>query len=95
MYYSTPFLFFVGVSVSFYLLGVSILLVFFPYKTPIIKVPLWCISCFIAVLFGYIGEIVSIQGVAMVLVYACLLFAALTLRSVWPRRIAVVAFPWY
>ncbi|WP_338269360.1 MULTISPECIES: CPBP family intramembrane glutamic endopeptidase [Marinomonas] len=76
----------------FYLLGLSILLVFVPYKLPAIKAPLWCVCCLLAVFSGFMDDVLSVQGVLVVLVYTSLLFASLKTHSVWLRRAAVCAF---
>ncbi|QRV25519.1 CPBP family intramembrane glutamic endopeptidase [Marinomonas foliarum] len=77
---------------AFYLLGLSILLVFAPLKFSIIKIPLWGMSSLIAVLVGFIEGVLSIQGVAVIFVYSGLLFASLLLRVVWLRRVVVGIF---
>ncbi|PYF78110.1 hypothetical protein DFP75_1131 [Marinomonas alcarazii] len=77
---------------AFYLLGLSILLVFLPFKPSIIKIPVWCVSFLIAVLLGVIEGILSIQGLAVIFVYSVLLLASLGLRVVWLRRVAVGIF---
>lgn len=77
---------------AFYLLGLSILLAFFPCKTPIIQIPLWCLACFTAVISGYLDKVVDIQGVLIVLVYSGILFGSLTLQQIWLRRVTVCLF---
>lgn len=76
----------------FYLLGLSILLVFTPLKLSFIKVPLWCLSCLAAVIAGFIEGILNAQGIIVIAAYSGLLFGSLTLRLVWLRRVAVCMF---
>lgn len=77
---------------AFYLLGLSIVLVFIPYKPSIIKIPLWCLVCLGAVIAGLLENVLDIQGVLVVLVYSGLLFGSLTLPLVWFRRLTVCLF---
>lgn len=77
---------------AFYLLGLSILLVFTPFKPLFMKVPLWCLTCLAAVIIGYIEGVLSVQGIIVIAVYSGLLFSSLTLRQVWLRRVMVCLF---
>lgn len=77
---------------AFYPLGLSILLVFTPFKPLFMKVPLWCLTCLAAVIVGYIESVLSVQGIIVIAVYSGLLFASLTLRQVWFRRVTVCLF---
>lgn len=77
---------------TFYLLGLSILLVFIPYKPLITKMPLWCLACLATVISGFLEKVLDIQGVIAVLAYSGLLFSSLTLQRVWLRRAVVCLF---
>lgn len=77
---------------AFYLLGLSIFLVFLPLKFSIIKIPLWNMFFLIAVLLGFIEDVLSIQGVVVTSVYSGLFFASLLLSIVWLRRVAAGLF---
>lgn len=80
---------------TFYLLGLSILLVFSPYKLSIIKIPLWCLACLATVISGFLDNVLDVQGVLVVLVYSGLLFGSLTLQLVWFRRLTVCLFGFF
>ena len=80
---------------AFYLLGLSILLVFFPYKPPLIQTPLWCLACFAAVISGFLDNVLDLQGILVIAAYSGLLFSSLALQLVWLRRVIVCLFGFY
>ena len=77
---------------AFYLLGLSILLVFFPYKPTIIRVPLWCLVCLLAVVSGILEHTLDVNGAVVILAYSALLLGALKSQQVWLRRLLVCLF---
>ena len=80
---------------AFYLLGLSIVLVFIPYKPSIIKIPLWCLACLAAIISGFLDNVLDVQGVVTILAYSGLLFGSLALQLVWLRRVIVCLFGFY
>ncbi len=90
--YARSFKFNVRESMSFYLLGLSILLVFVPYKLSFSRVPLWCMSFFVTVICAIYEGVLDVQGVAILAAYCLLLYGAIHLRQVILRKLCVVVF---